>query len=44
MATANAMTPVVSVRRCGMTDQYGLASPPVKLATRADPDQISMAV
>ena len=44
MATANAITPVVSVRSCGMSGQYGLASPSVKLATRADPDQISTAV
>ena len=31
MATPNAMTPVVSVRRCGIAGQYGSASPPVKL-------------
>jgi hypothetical protein len=43
-AAANAATPVVSVRNCGMFGQYGLASPPVKLATKAEPDQISTAV
>jgi hypothetical protein len=43
MAVANAITPEVSVRRCGMLGQYGFASPAVKLATRADPIQISTA-
>ena len=44
MATAKEMTPAVSVRRPGMSGQYGFASPLVKLATRAVPAQISTAV
>ena len=44
MATANAMAPVVSVRRYGMAGQYGLASAAVKLPTRAVPAQISTVV
>lgn len=41
MLIVNAMTPAVSVRSCGMSGQYGLASPLAKLATRADPIQTS---
>ena len=43
MATANAMTPEVSVLRCGMAGQYGYASAWPKLPTRADPAQTSTA-